>query len=275
MGDYVYSFDWKCNGEFRYDYLRAALVPAYTVLTPGHPSGFDGNEVPEGSIALDNNQQLNLSTTWQNQQGVFHLVTPGNYLLVFMWRNNIGAYHQTPAAIDNILIEPSDGLPARPRHVVAVDVNNAEYGIVTGAGLYYYGDTAILAAIPYDDYFFYQWSDGDTNNPRNLIVTGDTALMAIFQQVEGIDVVQMDGCKVYPNPTNGKVTIATTGHLVAVYLTDMMGRRNEVTVTATGDGLYSFDISSFPQAVFLLTVITADGQQHTVRLLKQTGVFAQ
>jgi hypothetical protein len=45
VGHYVCSFDWRCNGEVRYDYLRAAIVPAYTVLEPGNLGGFDENEV--------------------------------------------------------------------------------------------------------------------------------------------------------------------------------------------------------------------------------------
>ena len=175
------------------------------------------------------------------------------------------------AHVDNIVIEPSGSLPPPPRHVVAVTVNDAEYGTVTGGGLYNYGDTAILTATPYEDYLFTQWSDGDTTNPRSLVVTGDTLLMAIFQQREGIDVVGMEDCMVYPNPTNGKLTIVTADRLVAAYLTDMLGRREEVPLSDTGNGGYSIDITSCPNAVYLLTIVTADGGQHTVRLLKHNN----
>lgn len=271
VGDYVYGFDWKCNGEVRYDYLRAAIVPAYTALTLGHLSGFDENEVPEGGIDLDNHNQLNLCTTWQNQSGTFHIATPGNYLLVFMWHNNLGGYHQTPAAIDNIIIEPSNGLLPRPFHIVSVVASNAEYGTVTGGGLYYRGDTATLTATPHENYLFAQWNDGDTTNPRSLIVTGDTSLMAIFQQAESIDVAHLVDCKVYPNPTDGKVIVVTSDHLVAAYLTDMLGRREDLKFTAAGNGDCLLDVTSCSPAVYLLTIITADGGRHTVRLLKNNG----
>ncbi len=271
VGDYAYGFDWKCNGEVHFDYLRAAIVPAYTVLTPGHLSGFDENEVPEGGIDLDNHNQLNLSTTWQNQSGTFHIATPGNYLLVFMWHNNLGGYHQTPAAIDNIIIEPSNGLLPRPFHIVSVVASNAEYGTVTGGGLYYRGDTATLTATPHENYLFAQWNDGDTTNPRSLIVTGDTSLMAIFQQAVSIDVAHLVDCKVYPNPTDGKVIVVTSDHLVAAYLTDMLGRREDLKFTAAGNGDYFLDVTSCSPAVYLLTIITADGGRHTVRLLKNNG----
>lgn len=268
MGHYVCSFDWRCNGEMRYDYLRAAIVPAYTVLTPGHLGVFDENEVSEGVIALDGRHGLCSSTAWQNRSDTIFIATPGNYLLVFMWHNNLGGYHQTPAAVDNINIGPVNEVSPRPRHIVLITVNDADYGTVSGGGIYDHGDTATLTATPYEGYLFTQWNDGDTNNPRSLIVIGDTSLMAIFQQIEGVEVVCMDDCTVYPNPTNGKLTIVTADHLAAAFLIDMLGRREEVTLSDTGNGGYSIDITSCPNAVYLLTLVTADGGQHTVRLLK-------
>ncbi|MBR6292118.1 MAG: hypothetical protein IKR33_04885 [Bacteroidales bacterium] len=269
VGRYVCSFDWRCNGEVRYDYLRAAIVPAYTVLEPGNLGGFDENEVPEGGIALDGRHGLVSSTAWQNRSDTILIATPGNYLLVFMWHNNLGGYHQTPAAIDNISIEPVSADPPIQRHIVFVTVNDVEYGTVTGGGLYNHGDTATLMALPYEDCFFTQWNDGDTDNPRTLIVTGDTALMAVFRQVEGVDVVYLDDCTIYPNPTSGKVTIVTAAHLVSALLTDMLGHCEEMALTAIGAGCYTLDITSCRNAVYLLTIIAADGSRHTVRLLKK------
>ena len=55
-----------------------------------------------------------------------------------------------------------------------------ENGIVTGAGTYNHGDTATITAIPNDGYYFTQWSDGNTDNPRTIIVTEDIWLSAYF-----------------------------------------------------------------------------------------------
>ena len=55
-------------------------------------------------------------------------------------------------------------------------------GIVTGSGLYNYGATAILTAIPHSGYEFEHWSDDVTANPRHLIVENDQVLYAIFRQ---------------------------------------------------------------------------------------------
>ena len=78
---------------------------------------------------------------------------------------------------------------------------------------------------------------------------------------------------VYPNPTHGKVAIVWvndySSEVEAAWLTDPTGRREEVSLTCDGLGQYTLDLTSCPQAIYLLTLATADGRQHTVRLLKQ------
>jgi hypothetical protein len=53
-------------------------------------------------------------------------------------------------------------------------------GIVTGAGDYPKDSTAVIGAIPNSGYRFVQWSDGNTQNPRTVAVTGNTTYTAIF-----------------------------------------------------------------------------------------------
>lgn len=43
------------------------------------------------------------------------------------------------------------------------------------------GDTLTLTAIPNDGYHFSQWSDGNTDNPRTITVTGDAEFVAEFE----------------------------------------------------------------------------------------------
>ena len=65
-------------------------------------------------------------------------------------------------------------------YTVTVQPNDAAMGTVTGGGEYTEGEQAMLAAIPNQGYYFARWSDGNTNNPRILKVSGDTTLTAIF-----------------------------------------------------------------------------------------------
>lgn len=54
-------------------------------------------------------------------------------------------------------------------------------GSVTGTGMYNYGETVTLTAVPYIGYVFSIWSDGSTENPRNVVVDGDIELVAFFE----------------------------------------------------------------------------------------------
>ena len=57
---------------------------------------------------------------------------------------------------------------------------NAPYGSVAGTGDYYHGDTATLVVTPFTGHTFTGWSDGNTDNPRRLVMTSDCYLTAIF-----------------------------------------------------------------------------------------------
>ena len=119
-GMYAYSFDWLCNGESTYDFMRVALVPVSTDIHAGDYCGFDPySSMPAGSIALDGGGRLNLQSSWQTRVGEFHLSTPGTYKWVFMWRNDGSVSNQPPAAVDNVMLSLNacsmvDNLTAAP-----------------------------------------------------------------------------------------------------------------------------------------------------------------
>ena len=102
---YSFSFDWKCNGESTWDYLRVALVPAATELEAATAilSGLTATALPAGWVALDGASKLNLQTDWQHQ-AVDIEVPAGTYKVVLAWRDDTSSGVQTPAAVDNFHI---------------------------------------------------------------------------------------------------------------------------------------------------------------------------
>ncbi len=56
---------------------------------------------------------------------------------------------------------------------------------------------------------------------------------------------------------------------------DLTGRRKEVRLTPDGYNQDTLDLTSLPQATYLLTLTTADGRQHALKLLKQSDIFAK
>ncbi len=61
-------------------------------------------------------------------------------------------------------------------------LNNATptLGTITGSGTYLYLDTVNITATAIAHYHFTHWNDGDTENPRNIVILCDTTLTANF-----------------------------------------------------------------------------------------------
>ncbi len=108
---YTFTYDWKCNGESTYDYLRVALVPVNVMLAAATsvPSGFGTSALPAGWIAIDGGSKLNLASDWQTANSgngysyTFTAETAGTYYVVFAWRDDTSS-GDNPAAVDNFKI---------------------------------------------------------------------------------------------------------------------------------------------------------------------------
>ena len=68
---------------------------------------------------------------------------------------------------------------------VALAEGCEEMGEVSGSGSYEYGTVVTLTAIAHEGYKFMQWSDGDTNATRIIIVEGEVTLTATFEAEGG------------------------------------------------------------------------------------------
>lgn len=92
----------------------------------------------------------------------------------------------------------SDGNTSNPRYMAAthdstftavfvsnvstitIGNNNPDMGNVSGGGVYYYQNWVTFSASPYYGYHFTQWSDGNVENPRTIMVDRDTTFTATF-----------------------------------------------------------------------------------------------
>lgn len=65
-------------------------------------------------------------------------------------------------------------------YTISASVSPENTGSVIGDGIYHYGDTATLQAIPNTGYAFVSWNDNVTDNPRDVVVTQDSSFVATF-----------------------------------------------------------------------------------------------
>ena len=67
-----------------------------------------------------------------------------------------------------------------PTYTITANSNNSSYGTVSGGGTYNNGTTVKLTATPKTGCKFVKWSDGNTDNPRTVTVTGNASYTAEF-----------------------------------------------------------------------------------------------
>ncbi|MBR0176244.1 MAG: choice-of-anchor J domain-containing protein [Bacteroidales bacterium] len=71
------------------------------------------------------------------------------------------------------------------QYTITVAANPSTGGTVSGGGSYGYGNIATLRATPYSGYEFVGWSDGSSENPHAVTVTGNATYTATFSQGGG------------------------------------------------------------------------------------------
>ena len=105
-GVYEFSFDWRANGEFGYDLMKVFLIPTSMRPEAGNAYGMvaNGNTTPTDWIDIGNGSR-NLSNAWTSRNVEFTIDNPSLYYLAVFWKNNNSGGNQSPAAIDNILIQ--------------------------------------------------------------------------------------------------------------------------------------------------------------------------
>lgn len=79
------------------------------------------------------------------------------------------------------------GCPIDSTHVYACVISNNEYlGHVSGEGLYDINSAITLQAFPNSGIEFSGWSDGNADNPRQVMLDHDTIFVALFHSPVGI-----------------------------------------------------------------------------------------
>lgn len=97
-----------------------------------------------------------------------------------MWSDSVTENPRTIVVTRDTLLT---ALFDRNAYVVTTQCDSL-IGAVSGTGTYLYEDTAMVTVTANYGYHFTMWSDGVTDNPRNVVVVCDTVLTALFERNE-------------------------------------------------------------------------------------------
>ena len=81
-------------------------------------------------------------------------------------------------------VRPVWGERTMNQYTITALSNNSSYGSVSGGGTYEEGTQVTLTATANSGYRFKEWNDGNTENPRVIIVTQDESYTAVFEKFE-------------------------------------------------------------------------------------------
>ncbi len=135
-------------------------------------------------------------------------------------------------------------------NVVSADTNQ---GTIDGTGYYNYGTTTHIAAYAKPYHRFVQWSDGNTQNPRLVVVIRNETYTAEFETdstntPDGLSLANENiTLHIYPNPTDGMVYFDTESEIDKVEIMDAVGR-----VVASDTGVRSMDLSAMAQGIYTI-----------------------
>ena len=144
------------------------------------------------------------------------------------------------------------------KYEVTASVNDEEFGSVTGAGVYGYGEEATLVAIPNEGYKFLNWTENDTivseEAEFTFVVKGNRNFVANFVSTEGVDELTAS-FRLYPNPVNDKLNIVTETEVEEVVVYDAFGRQQ----TTVNGQQSTVDVSNLNVGVYFVMIKTNEG----------------
>ena len=143
-------------------------------------AGFSGTDntayIWQDGEVLYSHAGVNITTLCVNEYGVYYAGLDDD--IAILWKDGEILYQPEGCeSISSICVLPT---PPQPVFTLTVEADTTGWGTVTGGGVYYYGDTAIIEAIPNVGCEFLFWNDGIVTNPRNIIITQDTTFIAHF-----------------------------------------------------------------------------------------------
>ena len=140
------------------------------------------------------------------------------------------------------------------QYTITVSSENDSIGRASGGGIFDEETIITITASARGGYHFKEWSDGDTNKVRDIMVVCDSVLIAKFERNVGIaNIDNLEDLDLYPNPTTGIITFNRTD-IRKVEVLDAMGR-----LVMTIENKHIIDLSKLSQGHYTLRITLPEG----------------
>ena len=194
--------------------------------------------------------------------------TPNENYMFLCWSDGIASNPRTVTVTGNANYKALFHFNGTTEYTITVTANNPLLGTVTGGGIYPEGSIAEISATPYEGSVFSGWDDGNTDNPRSIVVTQDMEFMAMFTKTETYTItVRPENPLLGTTYGSGEYTLNQVVNIGAIpttgfYFTGWQDGNvdNPRTITVMGDAEYIASFSQEPVLTYTITVLHDESQ---------------
>lgn len=138
------------------------------------------------------------------------------------------------------------------RYALQLTPSPSAHGSAVGAGLHPAGSVVQFGAIPHSGYVFTHWSDGNNNNPRQIVINSDTAFTACFSPLLPDTLILHDTTYITRTDT---LTVVRTDTLT-IFNTDtvIITQHDTLTILLT-DTLYLHDTLYLTDTLYITNTV--------------------
>ena len=173
----------------------------------------------------------------------------------------VSAYNDAWSGFNNI--QQSNDCPS---YTITVTSANSSQGTVTGGGTYVVGSVITIEAIANDGFQFSSWNDGNTDNPRQITVTGNATYTASFIPVTAIAENSATRIFIYPNPASSTINITSPETISSIEIENVLGQVVK-RVDVNSDNA-SCDVSELPNGIDMMK-IRVQGDDIKLKFVKE------
>ena len=159
---------------------------------------------------------------------------------------------------------------------ISASVNPIGVGIVSGAGIYNYEDTATLTATPNTGYNFVNWTENSTevstDSVYSFVVNADRTLVANFEDKTSItEFGNKMSFLVYPNPVKDIVNIKFNNiedvQNIKITMFDYLGKSRNINSKKINSDNIQIDVSNKPAGIYFLRIAKDNELQRMCRFI--------
>jgi len=186
-------------------------------------------------------------------------------------RNHIQSEFNLPQQVDVSL----DVFPANAGKINISTITPNSY---PWSGIYFDGVPIKIEAEAMPGYQFSHWeANGLISDTLNAVFldtlqTNSISFKAYFISTLGINELTSQSIQVYPNPTSEKIIIKHVNSseiLDKLNIVDAMGRKYNIPFSASGNGEYVVDVSSFTSGYYIINFTSKNGRMFNAPFIKQ------